>query len=424
MTTSQKSQAEISKLNSHRRRNGEFGNRDHAESSGVLLTVVPEATEDEINNPWGVEIVEPELVAPTPVEAPVAEPVVAPKITLVRDRKDRAEATGASAETLASANQTLSSDQEIIFGSAFRNPDDSLDKFCAAHPNLPQGNARRILHEFVTHVERNPDSQYWTKTMSERIAQAEKPVHPSFVMAPGDTLVDKASSEVFIVASEIERAEENQRRIARNYQNQNPGSPAPDVEPVSVEDKWEKINFHGMLPHLSAAEADEAFQASLSLRRMDHEDWKQPIKDASRKNASKQGHKFDYDYTPPGAIAVKGYGPNASHGSLYTGYRDVTEINKDARAELNRAQKAGYLPKDLKFSVRGEKFSGGQAMRVSVKGVDKETQVSEDGHRRYSDLGGELHQRIDTIINAWNHEDNDAQTDYFNTSYYSSISYN
>lgn len=397
MKTSQKSQSELAKLNKHRRTNGEFGNRESEESTAVTLQALPEWTEDEINNPWGVEIEEvtPELDQPKPA-LEISE-IAAPAST--RSTRAFTEAAGISAEAFTAESAPLKSSEEVVLGAVHRNPDQSVDALCKANPGLAPGHARMILHNYTAHLERNIDSANWKDSLANSIEQAKKPLHESFVMRPDSNTVDKLGIEVdFAIYNAIKYG--------------------------SLDDKMERIKFHQLLPNLPLGRADEIFDTATNLKKIEHEDWKKPIEDAVKEDAALAGHKFDYNYQPPGAVAVKGYGPNPHQGTLYSGWRSVTEINKDARAELKRAQKAGYLPASLKFSVRGESFSGGQAMRVSVTGVDRATQI-EDGENygRRSDLGRELNDRIESIINAWNHTDNDSMTDYFNTNYYTSINY-
>lgn len=281
---------------------------------------------------------------------------------------------------------------DSVYTSVHADPDDKLEEFCDLNPDLPTGKARSILHQFSSHLEKYPASEKWEETMAQAIARESKPIHQSFVMSPSKSDVDVLRQDVFW-ANQPESGD-NRKRIM--------------------------LEFHSKVPHLDAEESDSAFNASLALLKINHEDWVKPLEDATRENAAAQGHDFDYSYTPPGSTAEKGTYGQASKGDLYTGYRDITSINKDARAEFKRAQKAGYIPRSLKFSVTGDKYSGGQSMSVNVTGVDQESLVAQDEGRlgRYSPEGKELNRRISSIAEAWNRDDSEAMVDYFDNTYY------
>lgn len=112
-------------------------------------------------------------------------------------------------------------------------------------------------------------------------------------------------------------------------------------------------------------------------------------------------------------------------GSKYTGYRPAAEIAKDVRNDLKEAQKAGYLPKHLTFSVTRDYYSGGQAVRVTVKGVEDSQQFSgENLGGRFGNLtpeAVELRKRVDGIASAYNSSCIRGEIDYFNTMYYATV---
>ena len=132
----------------------------------------------------------------------------------------------------------------------------------------------------------------------------------------------------------------------------------------------------------------------------------------------------DSSYTPPGFTAIDGYGPNATQGERFTGYPNVTEVAKECRLELKKAQAAGYLPADLNFRVTVDKYTGGQSMRIEVIGLN-DKQILEQDHlyarHGYTEDALELRNRVDTIADACNKQDIDSQSDYFNVAYYSHV---
>lgn len=133
----------------------------------------------------------------------------------------------------------------------------------------------------------------------------------------------------------------------------------------------------------------------------------------------------DHTYNVP-TFKVVGddiYAPTV--GSKYTGYRPAAEIAKDVRNDLKEAQKAGYLPKHLTFSVTRDYYSGGQAVRVQIQGVEDSQQFSgENIGGRFGNLtpeAVELRKRVDGIASAYNSSCIRGEIDYFNTMYYATI---
>ena len=113
-------------------------------------------------------------------------------------------------------------------------------------------------------------------------------------------------------------------------------------------------------------------------------------------------------------------------GGKYTGWRDVASIAKDVRTDLKAAQAAGYLPDEVSFSVVTDKYSGGQALRVSVRGLSDDDIYEDDltswsSGRRYSPTALEIRDRVGAIAGAYDSSTTDIQTDYFNVMYYSNV---
>lgn len=113
-------------------------------------------------------------------------------------------------------------------------------------------------------------------------------------------------------------------------------------------------------------------------------------------------------------------------GSKYTGWRDVASVAKDVRSDLKAAQAAGYLPAEVSFSVVTDKYRGGQALRVSVRGLSDDDIYEDDltswsSGRRYSPTALEIRDRVGAIAGAYDSSTTDIQTDYFNVMYYSNV---
>jgi hypothetical protein len=111
--------------------------------------------------------------------------------------------------------------------------------------------------------------------------------------------------------------------------------------------------------------------------------------------------------------------------------------------------KAGELPK-CKYSVRIERYSGGQSLNVSIKEyqgpihdrrhmeLDHELRKGAKtiGKDRYRDLYAEraaittrftqevvdLIKALEGMVDQWNYDGSETQVDYFNVNYYSHVS--
>lgn len=134
-------------------------------------------------------------------------------------------------------------------------------------------------------------------------------------------------------------------------------------------------------------------------------------------------------YTPPGAEYAESPtgGPVVYQhrtGSKYTGFRPVAQISRDVRADLKEAQKAGYLPPDLRISVRSDSYSMGQAMRLSVTGLSDEelyqpqSDIDMSWERRNTAYAREVRDRIEAIARAYDQTDSESQTDYYHGTYH------
>ena len=111
---------------------------------------------------------------------------------------------------------------------------------------------------------------------------------------------------------------------------------------------------------------------------------------------------------------------SGSKGEKYIGRRPNKEVAVDIRRDLKDAVASGELPSDLKFSVKMD--SRGSAIRVRVAGV-KNPRVRDDlGRDVTSPEAKAIYDKVDRITNAYNRDNSDSMTDYFDTDYYGFVS--
>jgi hypothetical protein len=127
----------------------------------------------------------------------------------------------------------------------------------------------------------------------------------------------------------------------------------------------------------------------------------------------------------------KGYSGNMFTGSKYeqTKTMDIVQLSKLVKEELNI-----YFP-DWKFSVKTDRFSGGQSLTVNIKELpynpySKEKQKSLEEltdfypiqtDQIYSEQYLNDSKRIRAIVEQYNFDDSDAMVDYFHVRYYSHV---
>lgn len=118
-----------------------------------------------------------------------------------------------------------------------------------------------------------------------------------------------------------------------------------------------------------------------------------------------------------------------TEGSKYqaTSDLDITEIAKLVRTDLKAAQVAGTLPADATFAVRISRFSGGQSLDVDITGMsDAWIYVDpSEQHGRVDEIftaeAREATRTAARIVNAYNYDGSDIQSDYFNVRFYGHV---
>ncbi|MER7115499.1 hypothetical protein ABT332_13505 [Saccharomonospora azurea] len=171
--------------------------------------------------------------------------------------------------------------------------------------------------------------------------------------------------------------------------------------------------------------------------------------EAERAAAERALKRLTDAYSAPGDIADKGPGkyvylwnPGAWEGEKYGEARNLTltQIAKLIREDLKLARKVGRktapktgevaipdpigdAPKEIKFSVRTEYYSGGGSIHVGINNIPEEWGWTlEEDH--YGDMVptatpamAALYRAVKRIYNAYNYDNSDIQTDYFDRRY-------
>lgn len=121
-----------------------------------------------------------------------------------------------------------------------------------------------------------------------------------------------------------------------------------------------------------------------------------------------------------------------TYGRKYDANLDVAEIAKRLRKEIKQAVKAGDLPA-IKASVRIKRYSGGQSIniyvteapfminnpeRVAFDITNNRRPMNELEMPRYSEAARECLNKLNAMLNAYNYDGSDSQSDYFNVNFY------
>lgn len=187
-------------------------------------------------------------------------------------------------------------------------------------------------------------------------------------------------------------------------------------------------SFSDALSHLHYEESAHYFSQAQQAH-TNGEDWRAILAEAAAADTARHpGGAIGEGFVPPVPEHLPGYMDSTMEiGAKYDGFRDAAQISKDIRKDLAEAQKANYLPASLGFSVKTDKFAGGQAIRVVVQGVtDADRTMGSTDLDRWGELDTlpefkELGKRVEAITDAYNRQDINSGRDYCNVSYYSSV---
>ena len=126
---------------------------------------------------------------------------------------------------------------------------------------------------------------------------------------------------------------------------------------------------------------------------------------------------------------------NVVTGNRHTETRDldIAAIAKMVRADIRDSIKAGNLPKGIKVSVRISRFSMGQSLDATVTACPVQVQTSDfikhhatnpseywEGPR-YTRWAIAIRGHLQRIIAAYNRENVDTMSDYFDVRFYSNV---
>lgn len=103
-------------------------------------------------------------------------------------------------------------------------------------------------------------------------------------------------------------------------------------------------------------------------------------------------------------------------GPKYIGRRPLKEVSTDIRRDLKDAVASGDLPSGLKFSVKSDN-RGTSAIRVRVSGTPR----TRDESGRLTGEAKAVYDKVDSIVNAYNRDNSDMMTDYFDVDYYGTV---
>lgn len=103
---------------------------------------------------------------------------------------------------------------------------------------------------------------------------------------------------------------------------------------------------------------------------------------------------------------------------VYKTFADIKDIAKEIRKDLKEV-----FGKEFKFSVRIQRFSGGQAINIDIKKAP--TYACYTDTESYPDSRTYVKKyvldKIKEIINHYNYNNSDIMTDYFDVGFYSHI---
>ena len=110
-------------------------------------------------------------------------------------------------------------------------------------------------------------------------------------------------------------------------------------------------------------------------------------------------------------------------GSKYDKNLDIAQIAKMVRADLKQAVKEGKLP-EHKVSVRVRRYAGGQSLDVAVTQCAAlgSSDRDEGGVRKPQAMF--MHTVMSQIIAAYNYDNSDLMTDYFDVNFYGHVEFN
>lgn len=131
-------------------------------------------------------------------------------------------------------------------------------------------------------------------------------------------------------------------------------------------------------------------------------------------------------YTEPVMEKVEGYmGSNGWVGPKADEFTYST-IASLVRKELTEAVNAGYIPGDLRFTVKVRDAQYTQSVIITVRNAGKESDVYAiiNGRRVMKQKYDILRKRLHTILNTFNYDKSNLMVDYRDRGFYDTVNFN
>jgi len=123
-------------------------------------------------------------------------------------------------------------------------------------------------------------------------------------------------------------------------------------------------------------------------------------------------------------------------GSKYDDSLSIIEIAKRVRGDVKAAVADGRLPASLAVGVRVHKYAGGRSLNVDIKAMPGDILTPErvawevanphasyhDAPSRYAPEAKAALELVEAIVAAYNYDNSDIESDYFNVNFYEHIS--
>lgn len=107
-------------------------------------------------------------------------------------------------------------------------------------------------------------------------------------------------------------------------------------------------------------------------------------------------------------------------------YMSNREVTKEIRNDIKEAVKKGYLPNNLKYSIRNDSAGWSSSINVKISGLgdDYDTHEYDNRYERIVPKKEvkELIERVENIHSAYNSDSSNSGVDYFNRGYYGQVS--
>ena len=150
---------------------------------------------------------------------------------------------------------------------------------------------------------------------------------------------------------------------------------------------------------------------------------------AERADSTVAGNLVDASLPEPDVMAQRYEAlvleSNDATGANYEPNLDVAEIAKTLRSDYKAWVKSGDLPERFKTSVRISRFAGGQAIDVTVSGVNTEPVAPEEPwmpERRVAAADVLALTKIEERMQSFNYDRSNSQVDYFDVNFYGTVS--